>query len=98
MHFFLFRLLIHLVAVIAGWCWWVENSPVRTAGKSAVDVVRAAFDAFGGERPDGWYFDGSKRAEMSAEARDLQKQEMLWRDTIGYVQLREGETDLGEWK
>ncbi|KAJ7918348.1 putative short-chain dehydrogenase [Mycena leptocephala] len=96
MHFFLFRLLIHLVAVIAG--WWVENSPVRTKEKSAGDVVGAAFDAFGGQRPDGWYFDGSKRAEVSAEAGDMEKQEMLWRDTIGYVQLREGETVLGEWK
>jgi hypothetical protein len=76
----------------------VENSPVRTKEKSAGDVVRAAFDAFGGQRPDGWYFDGSKRAEMSAEARDLQTQEKLWRDTVGYAQLMEGETILGDWK
>jgi hypothetical protein len=96
MHFFVFRLLIHLVAVLADWL--AENSPLRTAGKSAGDVVRVAFDEFGGERPDGWYFDGSKRAEISAEARDSQKQEMLWRDTVGYVQLREGETILGDWK
>ncbi|KAJ7891013.1 hypothetical protein B0H14DRAFT_2689320, partial [Mycena olivaceomarginata] len=84
MHFFVFRFLVHLAAIIAG--------------KSAGDVVRAAFGDFGEERPDGWYFDGSKKAEMSAEARDEQKQEMLWRDTVGYVRLRRGETMLGDWK
>ncbi|KAJ7810507.1 putative short-chain dehydrogenase [Mycena olivaceomarginata] len=72
--------------------------PLRTAGKSAGDVVGAAFGEFGEERPDGWYFDGSKKAEMSAEARDEQKQEMLWRDTARYVRLEEGETILGDWK
>jgi hypothetical protein len=35
---------------------------------------------------------------MSAEAQDEQKQEMLWRDTAGYVRLGEGETILGDWK
>ncbi|KAJ7693500.1 hypothetical protein B0H14DRAFT_3661714 [Mycena olivaceomarginata] len=79
--------------------WFMHFFPaLRTAGKSAGDVVRAAFGDFGEERPDGWYFDGSKKAEMSAEARDEQKQEMLWRDTVGYVRLEEGETMLGDWK
>ncbi|KAJ7804120.1 putative short-chain dehydrogenase [Mycena olivaceomarginata] len=83
LHFFVFRFLMHLVAIIGDWL--AENSPLRTAGKSAGDVVWAAFGEFGGER-------GSKRAEMSAEARDdsEQKQEVLWRDTAGYVRLEEG--------
>ncbi|KAJ7360881.1 putative short-chain dehydrogenase [Mycena albidolilacea] len=96
MHFFVFRFFMHLAAIIGDWL--AENSPLRTAGKSAGDVARAAFGEFGEERPDGWYFDGSKKAEMSAEARDEQKQEMLWRETVGYVRLEEGETILGDWK
>ncbi|KAJ7732390.1 hypothetical protein B0H14DRAFT_3517687 [Mycena olivaceomarginata] len=96
MHFFVFRFLIHLAAIIGDWL--AENSTLRTAGKSAGDAVRAAFGEFGEERSDGWYFDGSKKAEMSAEARDEQKQEMLWRDTVGYVRLEEGETIIGDWK
>jgi hypothetical protein len=73
---------------------------VRTVDKAAKDILAAAFDSspFLGEQPKGVYLDGSERAEISAEAQDPKKREMVWRDSIGYAGLKEGETILAHWQ
>ncbi|KAF2853762.1 NAD(P)-binding protein [Plenodomus tracheiphilus IPT5] len=75
------------------------NGPLRTTQKSAGDVLRAAFDVSTlGEQPKAVYLDGTNPFESSAEARDEKKQDMLWRDSVGYVGLQPTQTVLVNWK
>ncbi|KAK7962821.1 short-chain dehydrogenase [Apiospora aurea] len=67
------------------------NGPLRTTHKSARDVLAAGFET---GPVKGLYFDGSARSEMCAEARDPEKQGMLWRESVGYAQLKYDETIL----
>lgn len=46
----------------------------------------------------GAYLDGTQPVEVSAEASDLEKRQILWRDSVGYVNLQKGETALADWK
>ncbi|KAI1312959.1 putative short-chain dehydrogenase [Xylaria venustula] len=86
------------LVVILTWLW--PNGTYRTTKKSARDIMTAAFDSNTvlGEQPKGLYLDGELRRDMSAEARDPRKQEVLWKDTVKYTQLKEGETILARWK
>lgn len=71
---------------------------MRTTSKSASDVLRAAFDTQTlGERPKEMYLNGSAPFQTSVEARDPEKQAMLWRDSIKYAGLRAEETALVNW-
>ncbi|GAW20880.1 hypothetical protein ANO14919_103920 [Xylariales sp. No.14919] len=90
---FVFQYVLPFLAAI--WVLLWPNGALRTTGKSAADVLAAAFDP---ETTKGVYLDGRKRAQTSAEARDTQKQKMLWEDTVRYAQLEEGETILARWK
>ena len=75
------------------------NAMIRTVGRSADDVLRAAFDTQDlGEHPKAVYLNGRAQVEPSSESRDERKQKMLWRETIGYARLREGNTALREWR
>ncbi|KAK8074575.1 short-chain dehydrogenase [Apiospora hydei] len=67
------------------------NGPLRTTQKSARDVLAAGFET---GPVKGLYFDGSARSEMCPEARDPDKQSMLWRESVGYAQLKSDETAL----
>ncbi|KAK8123036.1 short-chain dehydrogenase [Apiospora sp. TS-2023a] len=71
------------------------NGPLRTPQKSARDVLATAF------MPgpiSALYFDGSAPSEMGAEARDAEKQRLLWNETLEYTKLRGSETALLSWK
>lgn len=75
------------------------NGSLRTTTKSANDVVRAAFDTEAlGERPKDLYLNGTDPLETSVEARDPNKREALWRDSVGYAGLKAEETALVNWK
>ncbi|KAB5586263.1 hypothetical protein GE09DRAFT_944668 [Coniochaeta sp. 2T2.1] len=76
------------------------NAMIRTVGRSADDVLRAAFDTSEplGEHPKAVYLNGRARVQTSREGRDERKQKMLWRETIGYARLREGDTALRDWR
>lgn len=75
------------------------NPPVRTPSKSAGDALRACFDTETlGQRPRALYLDGTAERMTSAEARDEAKRAMLWKDSAEYVQLREGDTVLRDWR
>ncbi|KAI0100868.1 hypothetical protein GGR51DRAFT_531244 [Nemania sp. FL0031] len=88
----LFQLILPLVARIMTLI--SPNGSIRTATKSSADVIAAAFTV---EHAKGLYLDGQKQAQMSAEARDPEKQRLLWQDTVAYTQLKEGETMLAHW-
>ncbi len=79
--------------------WLQPNGPLRTTKQAVPDILAAALDSGPplGERPKGIYLYGSRLEEVTAEAKDPKKQELLWRDTIGYTQLNEGETVLRNW-
>ncbi|KAI0837146.1 NAD(P)-binding protein [Hypoxylon sp. FL0890] len=60
----------------------------RTSNRSAGDVVAIMFGN-GAE---------AVQAEMSTEARDKGKRQMVWKDSVGYAKLKEGDTALMNWK
>lgn len=76
-----------------------NKSMLRTTSKSAADALRACFDTETlGERPRAMYLDGSEEKTAGAEARDVKNREILWHDSIGYVELKEGDTALQYWR
>lgn len=80
--------------------WLQPNGTFRTQAKASEDVLHAAFGCGPqlSERPQGLYLDGKVPREMSAEAKDVKKRDMLWRDSVRYAQLEEGETALVDWR
>lgn len=95
---FIFQIMMPLIITLSAWL--VPNGPWRTVKKSTQDVLAAAFEVGPplSERPKGVYLDGSKIGQKSSEARDVEKQRLLcrllWRDTVGYAQLKDRETIL----
>ncbi|KAH8883512.1 putative short-chain dehydrogenase [Thozetella sp. PMI_491] len=92
--FLTFSVVIPLMALVSSWFW--SNPSVRTPKKSAADILTAAMDL--GVRPSSLYMNGCEPGEMSPEARDTDKQLMVWKDTVRYVGLKEGETVLTHWR
>ena len=77
------------------------NGPLRQAKKSASDIIAAALK--GGPpplsaRPKDLYLSGSELGVRNPEAKDPAKGAMLWRDTLRYTQLEDGETCLKNWR
>ncbi|KAI1875209.1 hypothetical protein JX265_004267 [Neoarthrinium moseri] len=75
------------------------NGMLRTTKKSAGDVIRACFDSETlGDRPNGVYLDGSQAGDVGAEAKDREKCERLWRASLVWAGVKEGDTVLGDWR
>ncbi|KAI8634110.1 NAD(P)-binding protein [Xylariaceae sp. FL1651] len=71
----------------------------RTPSQSATDVLNAAFDTNTlGERPNGVYMNGAVKGDVGPEAKDAAKCEKLWKDSLGYAQIHEGDTVLATWQ
>ncbi|KAJ9410537.1 hypothetical protein DTO045G8_2000 [Paecilomyces variotii] len=96
----MFKVIFPLIAALQAWRNPTGNNDIRTAHKSAGDVLAAALDSSPvlGERPQGLYLDGSERAEISPEAKDEKKRSMLWRDSVRYTGLKSEETMLVNWE
>ncbi|ROW15545.1 hypothetical protein VPNG_02333 [Cytospora leucostoma] len=77
-----------------------EGGPVRSAARSAGDVLEAAVGAVGveGGLPRDLYFDGRVPLETSAESRDVGKRKLVWSESVRYAGLEEGDTVLGDWQ
>jgi hypothetical protein len=91
------KLLGPLITVVS----WLSppNGDYRTTSQSAKDVLNAAFDTETlGERPNGIYMNGAKRSDVGPEAKDITKCEKLWKDSLGYAQIHEGDTVLAAWQ
>jgi hypothetical protein len=82
---------------VCGRIW--TNGTLRLKHKSADDVLAAAIDTKPpfGERPKGLYMNGTEPKEVGVEAQDEQKRASVWRASIKYTGLREGETCLVDW-
>ncbi|TGJ78439.1 hypothetical protein E0Z10_g10323 [Xylaria hypoxylon] len=75
------------------------NGHYRTTAQSASDVINAAFDTKTlGEHPDAVYMNGSSVADVGPEAKDAAKCEKVWRDSIAFAQIKEGDTVLADWR
>lgn len=86
-----------LVMHISGRIW--PNGTLRLKEKSAADVLAAALDTKPpfGERPKGLYMNGSEPKQIGAEALDEEKRASVWRASITYAGLKDGETPLAHW-
>ncbi|KAI8635326.1 putative short-chain dehydrogenase [Xylariaceae sp. FL1651] len=78
----------------------MPNGLVRRPHKSASQVLRAAFDTGPalGEFPKGLYLFDNKLFETSVESRYVQKQELIWKESVQYVGLKTDETILNNWQ
>ncbi|RDL32695.1 uncharacterized protein BP5553_09151 [Venustampulla echinocandica] len=72
------------------------NPPIRFTQTSARDVMDAAMNSRW--QNGGVYLNGSEPGSMSAEARDVEKSAIVWRDSVRYTKLKDGETVLVNWK
>jgi hypothetical protein len=74
------------------------NGFFRTPAKSAGDMLYAAFDVDKlGKFPRAVYLGGRAPEAISEEAGDTAKQKQLWKETLGLVNIAEGETALKDW-
>jgi hypothetical protein len=76
-----------------------SNGHYRTTAQSATDVLNAAFDTKTlGERPNGIYMNGGMLGDVGPEAKDAAKCEKLWKDSLIYANVQEGDTVLAAWR
>ncbi|KAI2617081.1 putative short-chain dehydrogenase [Hypoxylon sp. NC1633] len=95
----MFRVVIPILGAVMVYFW--PNGTWRTLDKSSGDVVSAAFNLAPpplSERPKSLYLDGSKRGEHSSEASDPLKGQAVWKGSVKYADLKEGDTVLQDWK
>ncbi|KAI1644855.1 NAD(P)-binding protein [Daldinia loculata] len=80
--------------------WLSPNGNLRTTWKSAGDVIHACFDTDGGlgEYPNGIYLNGTAISDVGPEAKDETKCRRLWRDSLEYANIKEGDTVLADWR
>ncbi|KAL2836326.1 hypothetical protein BJY01DRAFT_252055 [Aspergillus pseudoustus] len=73
---------------------WGNSDNVKVCGRCSSRI----FDSKSlGEMPKALYLNGTDVTQPSPEARDMVKQGMLWRDSITYANLQQGETTLSDW-
>ncbi|KAI2626817.1 putative short-chain dehydrogenase [Xylaria nigripes] len=79
--------------------WKNPNGLMRTARKSSADVLAAAIsvDPPIGTAPKALYLNGSEPKAVSVEAQDDEKRAAVWKASVRYAQLKDGETVLADW-
>ncbi|KAJ9133876.1 Protochlorophyllide reductase B, chloroplastic [Pleurostoma richardsiae] len=88
-----------LRAASTAMAWVAPNGALRPTSKSAADALRACFDTKTlGEHPRALYLNGSQEGQTGKEARDVAKRMALWRDSVAYARLQDGETVLASWR
>jgi len=95
-HRILFGTLFPILATASSW----TRNPAptfRTVARSSGDVLAAAFDGDGAGLK-GRLLDGNVTKEVVPEAGDGRKKEMVWRDSVKYTKLVDGDTLLVSWK
>lgn len=95
---FIFKIIVPFLARLA--VWLQPNGPIRTIDVGTADILAASLEPGEpvGESPKAMYFYGSRVEEMTKEARDEKKRARLWKDTLRYTGLKEGETVLKNWE
>jgi hypothetical protein len=90
----IFSLVARVVSIVS------PNGFLRLPRKSAGDVLAAAFGTASpiGQRPKGLYLNGNVPKEISDEAKHAGKRASVWRASVHYAKLMEGETCLTNWQ
>lgn len=81
--------------------WWKPDGElVRPLARSAGDMLETAIGAVGegGTLPKSLYFGGRKSCETSVKGRDSEKRALLWKETVKYAGLKEGDMILRNWQ
>ncbi|RYP62900.1 hypothetical protein DL770_009509 [Monosporascus sp. CRB-9-2] len=89
-------IIIATLARVIALIWSSPNGALRTPEKSAKDVVDAALAPKW--QNGGLYLNGSELADVSEEAKNIEKRALVWQDSVRYTQLKEEETMLVDWK
>ncbi|KAI1754773.1 hypothetical protein F4782DRAFT_491578 [Xylaria castorea] len=85
--------------LIAGLSRLSPGGHYRTTAQSANDVINAAFDTKKlGEKPNGVYMNGASVGDVGPEAKDAAKCEKVWTDSLGFAQMKDGDTVLTAWR
>lgn len=79
---------------------FMPNGPIRTTQRSASDLLHAAFDLGPGlgQFPKALYFNGREPLETSVESRDIEKCDLVWKESVRYTRLKAGDTVLINWE
>ncbi|KAI0441875.1 putative short-chain dehydrogenase [Xylaria telfairii] len=78
--------------------WFSPDGLVRSPHTSASQVLQAATSMNPqGEVPKDMYYFDNEVVETSIESRDEEKRDWVWKKSIEYAHLTEGETTLREW-
>ncbi|KAI0007840.1 putative short-chain dehydrogenase [Xylariaceae sp. FL0662B] len=90
----IFKIIYPIIAML------MPNGSIRSPQKPASEVLQAAFESSPalGEFPKGLYFFGTEPFETSAESRDARKRDLVWKGTIQYSRMEQGETILSNWQ
>ncbi|KAK7739617.1 hypothetical protein SLS62_011246 [Diatrype stigma] len=86
----MFKIIYPIIALLG------LDPQVRSTQKSASQVLRAAVEA--SKYPRGSYFFDDKPLETGEEFRNVQKRELVWKESIRYANLQPGETVLSDWQ
>ncbi|KAI1120820.1 NAD(P)-binding protein [Nemania abortiva] len=77
------------------------NGTWRTPDKSSRDVLAAGLNSGPpplSERPKGLYLNGSEQGAYNPEAADPAKGIVVWKGSVKFAQLKEGDTLLQDWQ
>lgn len=88
-------IIMPIMGYVIMWLYPETNGKMRTTTRSARDVIRATMDISVAKAA---YFDGTARVQTAKEAQDIMKREIIWRDSVRYSKLKEGETALNDWR
>ena len=95
--FIVMKIVFPLLNPLCVYFW--PNGFLRTAAKSASDVLRAAFDTKTlGQYPKDVYLNGSDPWPTGKEARNDENRLALWKDSVVFAGLVDGETVLENWR
>lgn len=95
----MFQVIVPVLAAVWTRLW--PNGSFRTLQKSARDVLDAALECGPpplSEHPKGLFLNGSELGEYNSEAKDPAKAEMVWRGSVRYAKLEDGEALLEDWR
>ncbi|UKZ79586.1 hypothetical protein TrVFT333_007344 [Trichoderma virens FT-333] len=94
--FVVMKLVLPTVANVS--VWMSPNGMLRTARKSAADVIRACFE-LEAHRGEALHLDGSATGlEIAKEAKDEAKRKEVWEYGLKAAHIEEGDTVLVDWK
>ncbi|KAL1865058.1 hypothetical protein Daus18300_007405 [Diaporthe australafricana] len=95
----MFQVIMPVLGTVTTRLW--PNGSFRTLHKSASDVLRAALDCGPpplSEHPKGLFLNGSELGDYNSEAKEPAKCEIVWKGSVLYAKLEDGQTALESWK